>query len=426
MLSPQGFVSECTGENIFVARDGVLITPPRRRRGARGHHPGHASSPSPRTSGFEVRFDYLTRSDLYVCEEMFVCGTAAEVVGGQLGRRPPDPVPRPDDHRHRRRVRQGRARPGRPLQGLGRACPLNRGARRRQPARPRRHPGTARRGRDLRHDAARRRPVRGHLAHASRTSCGSPSSSTGSACTGSRAATRRPTRRTRSSSAGPAVELDAVERRAGGVRLDPAPGRQGRRRPHARAPCVGAGTSTVCIVGKSWDFHVTEALRTTLDEGVAMVGESVAFLKAEGLRVFFDAEHFFDGYKANPEYALRVLEAAAVNGADCVVLCDTNGGSLPHEVAAHHRRGRRLPRRRLAVGIHTQNDTGCAVANSVAAVLGGATPGAGHDQRLRRAHRQRQPHDGHPRPRRSSWGSPPCPRAASTGSPSSATTWPSW
>ena len=135
---------------------------------------------------------------------------------------------------------------------------------------------------------------------------------------------------------------------------------------------LSAETSTVCIVGKSWDFHVTEALQTNLDEGVAMVAESVEFLKAAGRRVFFDAEHFFDGYKANPEYALRVLEAAATNGADCVVLCDTNGGSLPHEV-------QRITSEVSAylgsvpIGIHTQNDSGCAVANSVAAVLGGAT-----------------------------------------------------
>jgi 2-isopropylmalate synthase len=135
---------------------------------------------------------------------------------------------------------------------------------------------------------------------------------------------------------------------------------------------VQAGTSTVCIVGKSWDFHVTEALRTTLDEGVAMVGESVAFLKSEGLRVFFDAEHFFDGYAANTEYAMRVLEAAATNGADCLVLCDTNGGSLPHQV---ERVTREVVRYfgGLTIGIHTQNDSGCAVANSVAAVVGGAT-----------------------------------------------------
>ena len=136
---------------------------------------------------------------------------------------------------------------------------------------------------------------------------------------------------------------------------------------------LDSGVSTCCIVGKSWDFHVTEALRTTLDEGAAMVGESVAFLKAEGQRVFFDAEHFFDGYKANPEFALRVLEQAATNGAEVVVLCDTNGGSLPHEV-------QRIVGEVVAyfgpdqqIGIHTQNDTGCAVANSVAAVVAGAT-----------------------------------------------------
>jgi 2-isopropylmalate synthase len=97
---------------------------------------------------------------------------------------------------------------------------------------------------------------------------------------------------------------------------------------------VESGVSTACIVGKSWDFHVTEALRTTLDEGVAMVADSVRFLKAAGLRVFFDAEHFFDGYKNNPEYALRILEAAATEDVDTLVLCDTNGGSLPHQVQA--------------------------------------------------------------------------------------------
>ncbi len=136
---------------------------------------------------------------------------------------------------------------------------------------------------------------------------------------------------------------------------------------------LDSGVSTCCIVGKSWDFHVTEALRTTLDEGAAMVGESVQFLRTEGQRVFFDAEHFFDGYKANPEFALRVLEQAATNGAEVLVLCDTNGGSLPHEV-------QRIVGEVVAyfgsdqqIGIHTQNDTGCAVANSVAAVVAGAT-----------------------------------------------------
>ncbi|HCB33721.1 MAG TPA: citramalate synthase [Acidimicrobiaceae bacterium] len=151
------------------------------------------------------------------------------------------------------------------------------------------------------------------------------------------------------------------------------------RRPRGRvdddqtlSSLVAAGTSTVCIVGKSWDYHVTEALRQPLDEGVAMVRDSVEFLKGEGLRVFFDAEHCFDGYKRNPEFTLRVLEAAAVAGADCLVLCDTNGGALPHEVSAivgqiaAHFDG-------VQIGMHTQNDTGCAVANAIAGVVAGAT-----------------------------------------------------
>jgi len=136
---------------------------------------------------------------------------------------------------------------------------------------------------------------------------------------------------------------------------------------------VQAGAPVACIVGKSWDFHVEQALGTTLEEGVAMVADSVQFLRAEGLRVFFDAEHFFDGYKANPEYALRVLEAAATNGAEVLVLCDTNGGSLPHEVQRIVGEVHSYFGPDQALGIHTQNDSGCAVANSVAAVVAGAT-----------------------------------------------------
>lgn len=134
-----------------------------------------------------------------------------------------------------------------------------------------------------------------------------------------------------------------------------------------------AGTSTACIVGKSWDFHVTEALGTSLDEGVAMVADSVRFLVGAGLRVFFDAEHCFDGYKANQEFTLRVLEAAAIAGAECLVLCDTNGGSLPHEVQRITAEVVSHFGDDVQIGIHTQNDSGCAVANSVAAVVGGAT-----------------------------------------------------
>jgi 2-isopropylmalate synthase len=151
------------------------------------------------------------------------------------------------------------------------------------------------------------------------------------------------------------------------------------RRPHGKVDddptlrnLVEAGTAAVCIVAKSWDYHVTNALLTTLEEGVAMVDDSVAHLASAGLRVMVDAEHFFDGYKRNPEFALRVLEAAAQRGASHLVLCDTNGGSLPHEVdeitaavVAHFGAD-------VVVGIHCHNDTGCAVANSMAAVLAGA------------------------------------------------------
>ncbi len=136
------------------------------------------------------------------------------------------------------------------------------------------------------------------------------------------------------------------------------------------ANLAGAGTSTVCLVGKCWDYHVTEALQTTLDEGVAMVADSVAFLVAEGRKVLFDAEHFFDGFRDNPEFSLRVLEAAAMAGASTVVLCDTNGGAMPDDiskavaaVAAHLD---------CDVGVHMHNDTGCGVANALAAVQVGA------------------------------------------------------
>lgn len=133
-----------------------------------------------------------------------------------------------------------------------------------------------------------------------------------------------------------------------------------------------ANTSTVCIVAKSWDYHVLNALQTTLDEGEAMITDSVRYLAQAGRRVMVDLEHFFDGYRRNPEFSLRALEAAVVAGATHVVLCDTNGGSLPHdvyrvvsEVAAHVGDA-------VTIGIHCHDDTGCAVANSMAAVRAGA------------------------------------------------------
>jgi 2-isopropylmalate synthase len=132
-----------------------------------------------------------------------------------------------------------------------------------------------------------------------------------------------------------------------------------------------ANTSTVCIVGKCWDYHVLEALRTDLDEAVAMVADSVEYLKAAGLKVFFDAEHFFDGYKHNPEFSMRVLEGAATSGADALVLCDTNGGSLPNDVEQIV--GQVVDYFKVDVGVHLHDDTGCGVANALAGVRGGAT-----------------------------------------------------
>lgn len=137
------------------------------------------------------------------------------------------------------------------------------------------------------------------------------------------------------------------------------------------ANLVEAGAPVACIVAKSWDRHVAEALRTSLDEAVAMVADSVRFLRAHDLRVFLDAEHFFDGYRRNPDFALSVLAAAEEAGAEALVLCDTNGGSLPDDIG----RAVAAVRERTSaqLGIHCHNDTGCAVANSLVAVQAGVT-----------------------------------------------------
>lgn len=132
---------------------------------------------------------------------------------------------------------------------------------------------------------------------------------------------------------------------------------------------LDSGVKAACLVGKCWHVHVEEALRTTWEENKKMVGESIAYLKERGLEVLFDAEHFFDGYKANPEFAIDVLKAAQDAGADYLVLCDTNGGALPLEV-------KRIVEEVKAqldtpLGIHAHNDTECAVANSLVAVEAG-------------------------------------------------------
>src|SRR3954447_3930594 len=133
-----------------------------------------------------------------------------------------------------------------------------------------------------------------------------------------------------------------------------------------------ANTSTVCIVAKSWDYHVLNALQTTLEEGAAMIADSVEFLRGHDKQVLVDMEHFFDGFKRNPEFALRAVEAAVVKGASHVVLCDTNGGSLPHEVELIVADVHRHVGNDVIIGIHCHDDTGCAVANSMAAVRSGA------------------------------------------------------
>ncbi len=133
---------------------------------------------------------------------------------------------------------------------------------------------------------------------------------------------------------------------------------------------LAAETEVICIVGKSWDYHVLEALRTDLDEGIKMVAESIEYLKKHDRRVFFDAEHFFDGYRSNPEFALGVLRAAKEAGAERFVLCDTNGGTLPHVVTRVIDEVRREVDSDN-VGVHFHNDAGCAVASSLASVEAG-------------------------------------------------------
>ncbi|MDD5176715.1 MAG: citramalate synthase [Sterolibacterium sp.] len=132
-----------------------------------------------------------------------------------------------------------------------------------------------------------------------------------------------------------------------------------------------AGTRAITIFGKCWDYQVTNILRTSLEENLAMIGDTIRYLKRQGKEVVFDAEHFFDGYKANPEYALLTLTAAAEAGADCLCLCDTNGGGFPSEIFEITRTV--VGRFKVAIGIHCHNDGELAVANSVMAVQAGAT-----------------------------------------------------
>jgi 2-isopropylmalate synthase len=130
-----------------------------------------------------------------------------------------------------------------------------------------------------------------------------------------------------------------------------------------------ADTSTITLFGKTWTLHVTDALRISLAQNLQMIGDSVAYLRAKGRRVFYDAEHFFDGYKANPDYALQTIRRAVEEGAERVILCDTNGGTMPWEIkdiCSAVKQACQVP-----LGIHAHNDTEMAVANSLVAIEAG-------------------------------------------------------
>jgi len=132
---------------------------------------------------------------------------------------------------------------------------------------------------------------------------------------------------------------------------------------------IEAKTRIVTIVGKSWDLQAINVLEVSLDENLCIISESIGYLKSKGLTVFFDAEHFFDGYKTNPDYAIQTVDVSYKAGVDCVVLCDTNGGTLPSEIAS----AVEITRKRVNVplGIHAHNDSELAVANSIVAVQAG-------------------------------------------------------
>ena len=142
---------------------------------------------------------------------------------------------------------------------------------------------------------------------------------------------------------------------------------------------LAAGTRWVTIFGKSWDLHVTESLKTSLEENLAMIADTIEYLRSQGRRVIYDAEHWFDGYKRNPDYALKTLQSAIAAGAEWIVFCDTNGGTLPHEIAQIVREVIKalgiddISQSKIRLGIHTHNDSDTAVANALAAVMEGVT-----------------------------------------------------
>ncbi|MCB1225303.1 MAG: citramalate synthase, partial [Verrucomicrobiales bacterium] len=134
---------------------------------------------------------------------------------------------------------------------------------------------------------------------------------------------------------------------------------------------LDAKSPTVTVVGKTWALHVTEVFNVSLEENLAMISDTVAYLKEQGREVLYDAEHFFDSYQDDPEYSMKTVEAAWKAGADMIVLCETNGGALPDFVGEVT--GRVVSELGCPVGIHTHNDGGLGVANALAAVRAGAS-----------------------------------------------------
>ena len=133
---------------------------------------------------------------------------------------------------------------------------------------------------------------------------------------------------------------------------------------------LDAETDTVAVFGKTWDLHATEILGVSLEQNLEMIEDTMCYLKKEGREIIYDAEHFFDGYKNNPEYAMKTIDAATAGGADMIVLCDTNGGTLTHELKEIM--DKVIPGMSIPVGIHVHDDCGLSVANSIQAVMCGA------------------------------------------------------
>ena len=327
LLSPQGYVSECTGENIFIVKDGAIITPPASRRRPRGHHPGLGDDASPATSAIEVpRSSNILRSDLYTADEAFLTRHRRRGRADPLGRRPRDRRARArSPARSRRRTSPpSAARSTATRTGSNMSTTERRSRRRRRSA--------ARGGRDLRHDAARRQPARGHLAHrrrqaAHRRAARPPRR----ALHRGRLAGRQPEGR-RVLPRGPPTELDldtatlvafgSTRRAKGKVDSDD----------DAAPTWSRPAPATVCIVGKCWDYHVTEALRTDARRGRGhgrRLGRVPRRARAAGL---LRRRALLRRLQAQPRVQPAGARGRGQAGRRRLVLCDTNGGSLPHEV----------------------------------------------------------------------------------------------